>query len=90
MLPIETNATSVVSVNITNHTMPTLMPVASPVPLVLSAPIAATSAGAIAGGIVAGVVVLGLVAGAGYYLYRRYYPQAEPEVAMPLRNFDEL
>ena len=70
--------------------MPTLTPVASPVPLVLSAPIAATSAGAIAGGIAAGVVVLGLAAGAGYVLYRRYYPQTEPEVAMPLRDFDEL
>ena len=90
VLPIETNATSVVSVNMTNHTMPTLMPVASPVPLVLSAPIAATSAGAIAGGIVAGVVVLGLAAGAGYILYRRYYPHREPEGAMPLREFDEL
>ena len=90
VLPIETNATSAVSVNMTNHTMPTLMPVASPVPLVLSAPIAATSAGAIAGGIAAGVVVLGLAAGAGYVLYRRHYPQAEPELAMPLRDFDEL
>ena len=90
VLPIETNATSVVSVNMTNYTMPSLMPVASPVPLVLSAPIAATSTGAIAGGIVAGVVVLGLAAGAGYILYRRYYPHREPEGAMPLREFDEL
>ena len=90
MLPIETNATSVVSVNMTNHTMPSLMPVASPVPLVLSAPIAATRAGAMAGGIVAGVVVLGLAAGAGYVLYRRYYPQSKPEVEVPLKNFDEL
>ena len=90
VLPIETNATSVVSVNMTNHTMPSLMPVASPVPLVLSAPIAATRAGAMAGGIVAGVVVLGLAAGAGYVLYRRYYPQSKPEVEVPLKNFDEL
>ena len=70
--------------------MPTLMPVASPVPLVLSAPVAATSAGAIVGGIAAGVVVLGLAAGAGYLLYRRHYPQTEPEVEMPLKDFDEL
>ena len=70
--------------------MPSLMPVASPVPLVLSAPIAATRAGAMAGGIVAGVVVLGLAAGAGYVLYRRYYPQSKPEVEVPLKNFDEL
>ena len=90
VLPIETNATSVVSVNMTNHTMPSVMPVASPVPMVLSAPIAATSAGAVAGGIAAGVVVLGLAAGAGYALYRHYYPQRRPEVAMPLSDFDEL
>ena len=89
VLPIETNATSVVSVNMTNHTMPSLTPVASPVPLVLSAPIAATSAGAIAGGI-AGVVVLGLAVGAGYALYRHYYPQRKPEIEMPLKDFDEL
>ena len=90
VLPIETNATSVVSVNMTNHTMPSVMPVASPVPMVLSAPIAATSAGAVAGGIAAGVVVLGLAAGAGYVLYHHYYPQRRPEVAMPLSDFDEL
>ena len=84
--PSAATATRAVSVNITNHTMPTLMPVASPVPLVLSAPIAATSAGAIAGGIAAGVVVLGLAA--GYVLYRRHYPPTEPE--MPLTDFDEL
>ena len=88
--PSAATATSAVSVNITNHTMPTLMPVASPVPLVLSAPIAAMSAGAIAGGIAAGVVVLGLAAGAGYILYRCHYPQKKPEVAMPLTDFDEL
>ncbi len=86
VLPLETNATSVV---MTNHTMPSLMPVASPVPLVLSAPIAGTSVGAIAGGIAAGVVVLGLL-GTGYVLYRRYNPQREPEVEMPLKNFNEL
>ena len=89
-IEIETNATSAVSVDIANHTTLSLMPVASPVPLVLSAPIAATSAGAIAGGIAAGVVVLGLAAGAGYALYRHYYPQRRPEVAMPLSDFDEL
>ena len=66
------------------------MPVASPVPLVLSAPIAATSAGAIAGGVAAGVVVIGLAVGAGYVLYRRYYPQSKPEAEMPLTDFDEL
>ena len=89
-IEIETNATSAVSVDIANHTTLSLMPVASPVPLVLSAPIAATSTGAIVGGIVAGVAVLGL-AGAGYVLYRRhYYPQRRPEVAMPLSDFDEL
>ena len=89
VLPIETNATSAVSVNMTNHTTPSLMPVVSPVPLVLSAPIAATSTGAIVGGIAAGVAVLGL-AGAGYVLYRHYHPQRKPEVAMPLKDFDEL
>ena len=91
VLPIETNATSVVSVNMTNHTMPSLMPVVSPVPLVLSAPIAGTSVGAIAGGITAGVVVLGLLAvGTGYVLYRRYNPQGKPEAEIPLRDVDEL
>ena len=89
VLPIETNATSAVSVNMTNHTTPALMPVVSPVPLVLSAPIAATSTGAIVGGIAAGVAVLGL-AGAGYVLYRHYHPQRKPEVAMPLKDFDDL
>ena len=88
--PSAATATNAVSVNITNHTMPALMPVASPVPLVLSAPVAATSSGAIAGGIVAGVVVLGLATVAGYVLYRRFYPQREPEGAMPLKDFDEL
>ena len=57
-------------VNMTNSTMPFLIPTTSPVPLVLTAPVAAMNTGALAGGIVAGVVALGLVGAAGFALYR--------------------
>ena len=85
-LPVA-NATSVATVNMTNSTMPFLIPATAPVPLVLTAP-AAMSTGALVGGIVAGVVALGLVGVAGFALYRYCYKQnVMAEGAIPLTNF---
>ena len=78
-------------VNMTNSTMPFLIPATAPVPLVLTAPVAATSTGALVGGIVAGVVALGLVGVAGFALYRYCYKQNEKaEGEIPLTDFDYL
>ena len=71
---VEANTTA--TMNMTNSSMPSLLPAASPVPLILTAPVAAVSTGALAGGIVAGVVALGLVGVAGLVLYRRYHQQS--------------
>ena len=73
-LPVA-NGTSVTMVNMTNSTIPSLVPVTSPVPVVLAAPVAAMSSGALAGSIVAGVVALGLVGVAGFALYRYCHKQ---------------
>ena len=71
---VEVNTTA--TVNMTNSSMPSLLPATAPVPLVLTAPVAAVSTGALAGGIVAGIVALGLVGVAGLVLYRRYHQQS--------------
>ena len=84
------NATSVATVNMTNSTMPFLVPATAPVPLVLTAPVAAMSTGTLVGGIVAGVAALGLVGVAGFALYRYCYKQnVETEGAIPLTNIDD-
>ena len=70
---VEANTTA--TVNMTNSSMPSLLPAASPVPLILTAP-AAVSTGVLAGGIVAEVVALGLVGVVGLVLYRRYHQQS--------------
>ena len=85
---IGANATGVVTVNVTNSTMPSLIPVSSPVPLM--APVAAISTGALAGSIVAGVVVLGLVGVTGYALYRYHHRQRPDEGELPFADFDDL
>ena len=84
---IGANATGVATVNVTNSTMPSLMPFSSPVPL--AAP-AAISTGALAGSIVAGVVVLGLVGVTGYALYSYYHRQRPDEGTLPFADFDDL
>ena len=86
-LPVA-NATSVATVNMTNSTMPFLIPATAPVPLVLKAP-AAMSTGALAGGIVAGVVAVGLVGVAGFAFYRYCHKQnVMAEAAIPLTDLD--
>ena len=82
------NATSVAIVNITNSTMPSLIPATTPVPLVLTAPVAAMSTGALVGGIVAGVVALGLVGVAGFALYR--YSRQQSSEAEEIIRFTDL
>ena len=83
------NATSVATVNMTNSTMPFLVPATAPVPL-LTTPVAAMSTGTLVGGIVAGVAALGLVGVAGFAFYRYCYKQnVATEGAIPLTTVDD-
>ena len=88
--PPVANATSVATVNMTNSTMPFLVPATAPVPLVLTTPVAAMSTGTLVGGIVAGVAALGLVGVAGFAFYRYCYKQnVATEGAIPLTTVDD-
>ena len=88
-LPVA-NATSVTTVDMTNSTMPFLVPATAPVPVVLTAPVAAMSTGPLVGGIVAGVAALSLVGVAGFALYRYCYKQnVVAEGVIPLTELDD-